>query len=282
MARQFKTIEKHLMMFLTRAPVRILSRQFHRSVRCLSDKQDKNDNTSSYVPRPDTKKRLQDYEMVDSSSVKPPPQENPIARTHRILKQDLMRLKKYIPGWNEKSSRENANLWKHVLMGEEELFKDDGIFPHHCDILVIGGGAIGSSIAYHIKEKARDGLRVVVLEKDKTYEKASTTLSVGGLRQQFSLEENILMSLYAADFFRNVKFYLGEHVNLNFVPHGYLFLATEEGAEQLEQNSILQNRLGAKNILLTRKKLKDRFPWLNVEDIALGEQNEEQRLHHLF
>lgn len=257
-------------MFLTRGPLRILSRQFHRSVRCLSDKKDNDDKSHTKVPAADTKKKLQDYEMIDSSSVRVPEPEDPIARTHRVLKGDLMRLKKFIPGWNKKSSQENANLWKHVLMGEEQLFKDDGIFPEHVDVLIIGGGAIGSSIAYYLKDRARDGLRIVVLEKDKTYEKASTTLSVGGLRQQFSLEENILMSLYAADFFRNIKYYLGEHVNVNFVPHGYLFLATEEGAEQLERNSILQNRLGAKNILLTRKKLKDRFPWLNVEDIALG------------
>lgn len=260
-------------MFLARAPLRALSRQFQRNVRCFSDKKDNNDQTDKPqkpIPPPETEKRLQDYEMIDASSVRPPPAENPITRTHRILKQDLMRLTKYIPGLNKKSTRENATLWKHVLMGDEELFKDEGVFPSHCDVLIIGGGAIGSSIAYYLKERARDGLRIVVLEKDKTYAKASTTLSVGGLRQQFSLEENILMSLYAADFFRNVKYYLGEHVNLNFVPHGYLFLATEEGAEQLERNSILQNRLGAKNILLTRKKLKERFPWLNVEDIALG------------
>lgn len=78
------------------------------------------------------------------------------------------------------------------------------------------------------------------------------------------------MSLYAADFFRNIKKYLGDHINLNFVPHGYLTLASEEGAESLEANSILQNRIGAKNIILTAKKLKQKFPWLNTDGIALG------------
>lgn len=208
--------------------------------------------------------------MVDASNLKPPPAEHPITRTHRILKEDILKLKKYIPGLNKKSIGENATMFRHVLTGEGPGYPEDYIFPSHCDVVIIGGGAIGSSIAYHLKERAREGLRIVVLEKDAKYEKASTTLSVGGLRQQFSLEENILMSLHAADFFRNIKLYLGEHVNLNFVPHGYLFLATEESAETLERNSVLQNRLGAKNILLTPKKLKERFPWLNTEDIALG------------
>lgn len=263
-------------MFLARNPLcgslRTLSRPFRQNVRCLCDKKDKDANAYDQMPDPLTKRRLQDWKMIDSSSLKPPPPENPITRTHRILKEDIMKLKKYIPGMNDKSIRENATMWKHVLMGDGEGFPEDEIFPSHCDVVIIGGGAIGSSIAYYLKQRARDGLRIVVLEQDKTYEKASTTLSVGGLRQQFSLEENILMSLYAADFFRTAKYFLGDHVNLNFVPHGYLFLATEEGAEQLERNSILQNRLGAKNILLTPKKLKDRFPWLNVDDIALGER----------
>lgn len=93
---------------------------------------------------------------------------------------------------------------------------------------------------------------------------------MGGLRQQFSLEENIQMSLFGADFLRNIKSTLGEHVNINFMPYGYLFLASEEGAQQLHENSILQNRLGAKNMTLTSRKLNERFPWLNTDGIALG------------
>lgn len=271
-------------MFLARTPLRSFTRSIRQSIRCLSDKNDKSDKnhdkssnqettpSSSSPPKtdPTKEKRLEDYQMIDSASLKPPPSEDPVRRTHRILKGDLMRLKKYIPGWNDKSMKENATMWKHVLMGDKDVYPEEEIFPSHCDVVIIGGGAIGSSIAYYLKEGARDGLRIVVLEKDKTYERASTTLSVGGLRQQFSLEENILMGLYASDFLRMSKHLLGDHVNVNFVPHGYLFLATEQGAEQLERNSILQNRLGAKNVLLTRKKLKQRFPCLNVDDIALG------------
>lgn len=251
-------------MFLSRVSRRIFShRQFHRTARCL---QDDGDIRKRY-------KRPEDWKVIDTSHENlQPTEENPISRTHRILKDDIIGIRKYIPIMNEKSLSENVSMFKHTLMGGGDGYPEDEIFPNHCDVLIIGGGAIGSSIAYFLKERAREGLRIAVVEKDKTYEMASTTLSVGGLRQQFSLEENILMSLYAADFFRDVKQYLGEHVNLNFVPHGYLFLATEEGAQQLHENSILQNRLGAKNVLLTKKKLKSRFPWLNVDDIELGKQ----------
>jgi FAD-dependent oxidoreductase domain-containing protein 1 len=84
------------------------------------------------------------------------------------------------------------------------------------------------------------------------------------------MPENIQMSLYGAEFLRNVKQHLGEEVEVNFTPHGYLVLATEEGAAQLEENSKLQNILGAKNELLTAAKLKRKFPWLNTDGIALG------------
>lgn len=97
---------------------------------------------------------------------------------------------------------------------------------------------------------------------------------MGGLRQQFSLEENIHMSLYGAEFLRNINEHLsvpGEPpIDVNFHPYGYLVLATEEGAETLVQSSKLQNSLGAKNVVLTAEKLKRIFPWINTDGIAAG------------
>lgn len=97
---------------------------------------------------------------------------------------------------------------------------------------------------------------------------------MGGLRQQFSLEENIQMSVYGAEFLRNINEHLsipGESpIDLNFHPYGYLILATEENAEILNENSKLQNSLGAKNVILTQEKLKRTFPWLNTDGIAAG------------
>lgn len=78
------------------------------------------------------------------------------------------------------------------------------------------------------------------------------------------------MSLFGADFLQNIKEKLGDHVDVNFMPYGYLFLASEEGAQQLQENSTLQNSLGAINVTLTPRRLKERFPWLNTDGIALG------------
>ncbi|XP_017757907.1 PREDICTED: FAD-dependent oxidoreductase domain-containing protein 1 [Eufriesea mexicana] len=149
------------------------------------------------------------------------------------------------------------------------------IIPQYCDVVIIGGGVIGSSIAYWLRKRVySDDFRVIVVEKDPMYTTASTVLSVGGLRQQFSLKENIEMSLFGAEFIRNVNDYLGidgePAVNTYFHPYGYLTLASVKGAERLIKNSKLQNFLGAKNILLSAAKLKNIFPWLNTEGIELG------------
>lgn len=82
------------------------------------------------------------------------------------------------------------------------------------------------------------------------------------------------MSLFGAEFFRNINNYLGidgePPIDINFVHNGYLMLATEEGAETLAKNSKLQNELGAKNVILTASQLNGKFPWLNTDGIALG------------
>lgn len=99
-------------------------------------------------------------------------------------------------------------------------------------------------------------------------------MPVGGLRQQFSLEENIEMSLFGAEFLANINRYLHVEgdppVDIQFHPYGYLSLSTQENAEILKNNSDLQNSFGAKNVLLNKNQLKSKFPWLNVNDIELG------------
>lgn len=93
---------------------------------------------------------------------------------------------------------------------------------------------------------------------------------MGGLRQQFSLTENIQMSLFGAEFIRTLPRRFGPNANVFFTPHGYLLLANEEHAPVLADNSKLQRQLGAVNELLTKDQLKKRFPWLEVSDVELG------------
>ena len=63
------------------------------------------------------------------------------------------------------------------------------------DVLIVGGGVVGMSSALHLKE-AQPSLRVAVVERDPSYTQCSAVLSAGGIRQQFSMRENILMSIY--------------------------------------------------------------------------------------
>ncbi|XP_031838059.1 FAD-dependent oxidoreductase domain-containing protein 1 [Nomia melanderi] len=144
----------------------------------------------------------------------------------------------------------------------------------HCEFLVIGGGVIGSSIAYWLKKRCYKDAKIIVVEKDPMYSTSSTVLSAGGLRQQFSMQENIEMSLFGAEFLRNINSYLGiegePRIDPYFHPYGYLMLASEKGAETLQQNSKLQNFLGANNIILNESRLKSMFPWLNTDGVALG------------
>uniref|UniRef100_A0A1A8EK57 FAD-dependent oxidoreductase domain-containing protein 1 n=1 Tax=Nothobranchius korthausae TaxID=1143690 RepID=A0A1A8EK57_9TELE len=79
--------------------------------------------------------------------------------------------------------------------------------PERADIVIVGGGVMGWSIAYWLKKKENSsaGMRVIVVERDPTYSQTSTVLSAGGIRQQFSLPENVHLSLHSADFLRNIN-----------------------------------------------------------------------------
>ncbi|XP_076875401.1 FAD-dependent oxidoreductase domain-containing protein 1 [Brachyhypopomus gauderio] len=151
-----------------------------------------------------------------------------------------------------------------------------GLPPERTDIVIVGGGVIGWSTAYWLKKKqwGRDGVRVLVVEKDPTYSESSTVLSAGGIRQQFSLKENIQLSLASADFMRNINEHLGvlneDPVDLQFNHAGYLFLANERVAHIMEENYVTQRDHGAKVTLLSPTQLQDRFPWLNTEGVALA------------
>ncbi len=142
-----------------------------------------------------------------------------------------------------------------------------------CDVAIIGGGVVGSAIAYFLLGQTSFKGRVVVIEKDPTYADAATSRSVGGIRQQFSTPENIAMSTFGAAFVKGIADYLtvdGERPNVPFTEWGYLFLASAAGMGVLKTNHATQTRLGADIALMTPDQLKAQFPWLNVEDLAGG------------
>ncbi|BDT68852.1 4-methylaminobutanoate oxidase (formaldehyde-forming) [Comamonadaceae bacterium OS-1] len=139
-------------------------------------------------------------------------------------------------------------------------------------IVIIGGGVIGSAIAYFLTQQ-QPGCEVVVLERDPSYARASSALSASSIRQQFSTDINIRISAFGIDFLRNAGTLLacnGDAPNIGLYEGGYLYLATVAGAATLQDNHALQRQLGADVALLSPAQLQQQFPWLALQDVALG------------
>jgi len=141
------------------------------------------------------------------------------------------------------------------------------------DVVIVGGAAIGSSVACHIAaDPAFDG-SIAVIEKDPSYQRCASALSAASIRQQFSSEINIAISLYGIRFLRDIGTHLavdGDCPDISLREGGYLFLATESGTDVLRENHTLQTELGADILLLSPDRLHERFPWLNMDGLALG------------
>lgn len=137
------------------------------------------------------------------------------------------------------------------------------------DIIIIGGGVIGSSIAYHLANDGFNG-RIAVFEKDPTYEKASTVLSVGGIRRQFSTEVNVRICQYSLSFYREFSERMevdGERPEIDFKPRGYLFLGNERNWPLLVKHQAFQRSLGVETQLLTLEETLKIIPDLYTDDL---------------
>lgn len=136
------------------------------------------------------------------------------------------------------------------------------------DVVVIGGGAMGSSIAYHLKSDPSFAGTVTVVERDPGYTRASSALSASSIRQQFSTPLNIHLSRYGIGFLRRAHELLG--VDLGLREPGYLFLASPAGEAVLRANHAVQKGEGCAVELLDAAALKARFPWISEEGLALA------------
>ncbi len=135
------------------------------------------------------------------------------------------------------------------------------------DIAVIGGGIVGSAVAYFLARTGRAG-SIAVIEPDPSYEFSATPAANGGIRQLFSLPENIRMARYGLDFFAD--FHKTKDLDIGFRRRGYLFISDDGDHAQMETNHRLQDSLGARVDLLDGAGLAECFPSLNVADVALA------------
>jgi sarcosine oxidase, subunit beta len=136
------------------------------------------------------------------------------------------------------------------------------------DVVIIGGGIVGSSIAYHLT--AAGCRSVVVLERESAAGKGSTGKSMGGVRAQFSTPVNIQMSLYSIPFYAKFEEVVGHPAD--YRPQGYLFLATKEShLAYLRDNFERQKRLGLTTArLLPADEIRAMLPQLRSDDILGG------------
>lgn len=132
------------------------------------------------------------------------------------------------------------------------------------EIVIIGGGVVGASVAYHLMERGCSD--VLVLERESSLGLGSTGKATGGVRAQFETDININLSLYSLDFFDN-----WDH-DCGYDPRGYLFLATnDEQFEYLKRTSARQRELGYDGVnVVDSLAIAAKVPQLNCEDIVGG------------
>src|ERR1700682_1805251 len=136
------------------------------------------------------------------------------------------------------------------------------------DVVVIGVGMVGSSIAYYLTDA---GCRnVLVIERESAQGKGSTGKSMGGVRAQFSTPVNIQMSLYSIPFYASFDERLG--YPCDYRPQGYLFCATSnQHMNYLRANYEKQVAMGLKNVrLISGDDIRHMFPQLRADDMIGG------------
>ena len=132
------------------------------------------------------------------------------------------------------------------------------------DVVIVGGGIIGLSIAHALRRK--DVSRVLVLERGNCGE-GSTAKATGGIRVQFGTEINIRLSLLSLESFRNWTELIGGDVG--YRPTGYVFLATDDAQfERLERGAALQRSLGASVEILSVDEIRRRLPAVQAADLV--------------
>jgi sarcosine oxidase subunit beta len=139
---------------------------------------------------------------------------------------------------------------------------------HTTDVVIIGGGIVGSSIAWHLTHAGCT--KVLVIERESSQGKGSTGKSMGGVRAQFSTPVNIQMSLYSIPFYARFEEVVGYPAD--YRPQGYLFLATKDShLAYLRDNFERQKKLGLTTArLLSAEEIRSMLPLVRSDDVLGG------------
>lgn len=138
--------------------------------------------------------------------------------------------------------------------------------PRSAEVVIIGAGIMGCSIAYHL---AARGVRdVLVIERD-AIGRGATADAAGGIRLQFSTETNIRLSQISMEYWE--QFDERFDTSINFRQQGYLFLLTREAdVPVFQRNLALQQSLGVPARWVTPDEIRELNPAVVVDDVLGG------------
>lgn len=147
----------------------------------------------------------------------------------------------------------------------------------HYDVVIVGGAMLGSSVAWFLSDNPDFNGRVLVVERDPTYEFSATAHTNSCIRQQFSARINVQVSQFGADFIRNFQRYMGNDPRVpRPVLHsfGYLYLADNEAfADTLAAAQKVQAACGAATRHMSRDEIAAAYPFYQLDDIVAGNHN---------
>ncbi len=144
------------------------------------------------------------------------------------------------------------------------------------DVVIIGGAVMGSAAAWFLADNSDFNGKVLVVEKDPTYEWTSTARTNSCIRQQFSAEINIKISQFGVDFIKSFRDQLRDPdaPDILLQSFGYLYLADNRAfADILIENQKLQASLGAGTRIMMPDEIAEAYPFYNLDDILLGSHN---------
>lgn len=142
--------------------------------------------------------------------------------------------------------------------------------PNTANIVIIGGGVMGASTAYHLASRGEH--KVILLEKEDFLGTGATGRCAGGVRYQFGTEVNIRLSLLSLPMLERFKDEIGQVID--YRKTGYLFLLTNQNEVNVfKKNVNLQNQLGAHTYWLDGDEIRKRLPMMNLDDVLAGSFN---------
>lgn len=142
--------------------------------------------------------------------------------------------------------------------------------PKTADIVIIGGGVMGASVAYHLAVRGQKN--VLLLEKDAFFGQGATGRCAGGVRYQFSTEVNVRLSLASLPMLERFEAEIGQAID--FRRCGYLiFLTTPQDVAIFKHTLAMQNKLGVKTEWLSGEEVRRRLPLMRLEDVLAATYN---------